>query len=64
MKMSKANYESINAKAIREGCGIYDTKAYRYVLQDDGTMKRCKLENVGRTSALDADAWETVVCGR
>ena len=60
MKMSKANYESIKAKAIREGYGIYDTKAYRYVLQDDGTMKRCKLENIGRTSALDAEAWETV----
>lgn len=60
MKITKKQYESIKAKAIREGCGIYDTKAYRYVLQDNGTMKRCKLENIGRTAALDADAWETV----
>lgn len=58
--MNKVQFESIKRKCIANGAGIYDAELYRYVLQDDGTMKRCKRKNLDTTAMLNDDAWETV----
>ena len=57
--MNSKQIESIKTKCIREGCGIYDTKVYRYVLRDDG-LYRTRIEWLDTTAMLEPDAWQKV----
>ena len=57
--MNNKQIESIKANCIKSGCGIYDTKIYRYDLRPDG-LYRTRLDNLDTTAMLDPDAWEYV----
>lgn len=59
MDINRRQIENIKAKCIRSGCGIYDTKTYRYVLRDKG-LYRTRIEWLSTTAMLQPDAWEKV----
>jgi len=51
----------ITLEQIRRNGGCYDTKKYRYII-DTTTweIKRTLITNLGTTTMLDKNAWETV----
>lgn len=59
--MNKALIESIKKSCIRNGDGIHDTRTYRYVLGNDNTLKRIRLDKLDTTAVHEGGAWEKVV---
>jgi hypothetical protein len=58
--MNKVQIKNIKENCIRNGGGIYDTRNYRYVLGDDGILKRIRLNKLDTTAVYEEGAWETV----
>lgn len=56
--MTKKQFESIVDKCVRDN-GIYDTKKYRYVLEDYDTLKRCPVDLLDTTEILNYE-WQTI----
>lgn len=46
-------------KVVHNG-GVYETKKYRYVIGDDGELKRCRLDYLGTDVMYIShyDAWQ------
>lgn len=48
------------SKIVKTGCGILDTKTYRYVIDGPCEVKRIKIEYLDTTESLVKSNWETV----
>ncbi len=59
--MNKAQIESIKKNCIRNGDGIHDTRTYRYVLDNNNSLKRIRLDKLDTTAVYEDGAWEKVV---
>lgn len=58
MKAKSLGHLSINAISKLYDGGIYETKKYRYIVdQGDGEIYRIEKELLGTTEALDPENW-------
>ena len=58
MKMNSINHLSKEALIELEECGIYETKKYRYIIdQRDRRYYRIDKKLLGTTEALDPENW-------
>lgn len=58
MRMKSINHLSTEAITELETCGIYETKKYRYIIDNqDGKCYRIHKELLGTTEALNPENW-------
>lgn len=48
---------NLYSKILHNG-GVYDTKNYRYRINRNGNIERCKLEYIGVIVPLHFEAWQ------
>ena len=58
MKAKSLGHLNVNAISKLYDGGIYDTKKYRYIVdQSDGEISRIEKDLLGTTEALDPENW-------
>lgn len=51
----------ISWKKIAKNGGAYDTRKYRYIIDNNGDIKRTELINLDTTAMLRPDVWEYLI---